>query len=227
MSAKGKDPRGEQTRRKIIETFKQMMDESSFEEISITDIVTRSGINRSTFYDYFQDKFQLVIEVFIEIIFLSQEPHEYQEPTWFNPEIAIQRIERSLINCQKYQNISKTVYTKCHNSPYFRQISDYIKGFHLGLQEMLFPVQATIVVPDEVLAHFCNAGFNYLYLLWIQDAFDFTPHQMAVYTLKMNILTIASMKGIDPKTLPIYNWDAGESENKQQTAGDTGHSQGA
>ncbi len=192
------------TRNKITKAFKELMDESSFENISITDIVKKAEINRSTFYEYFQDKFQLVIEVFIELIFLSQDPHEYEEPAWFNPEVAIQRIEKSLINCRKYENISRTVYLKCHQSPYYKEISDYIRVFHLKLQESLFPDLPTVAVPDDMLAHLCNAGFNYLYLMWIQDELNYSPRKMAIYTLKMNVLTIASMKGINPKTLPIF-----------------------
>lgn len=43
------------TKRVIVDTFLQMLDERPLTKITVKDIVERCGINRNTFYYYFQD----------------------------------------------------------------------------------------------------------------------------------------------------------------------------
>lgn len=57
---KKEDLRIRKTRASLYKNFLQLMEEKSFEEISITDICKSSSINRSTFYDHFKDKYELL-----------------------------------------------------------------------------------------------------------------------------------------------------------------------
>ena len=58
---KKEDLRIRKTRASLYKNFLQLMEEKSFEEISITDICKSSSINRSTFYDHFKDKYELLL----------------------------------------------------------------------------------------------------------------------------------------------------------------------
>ena len=57
---KKEDLRIRKTRASLYKNFLQLMEEKSFEDISITDICKSSSINRSTFYDHFKDKYELL-----------------------------------------------------------------------------------------------------------------------------------------------------------------------
>ena len=52
------------TRNMIRNVFIEMLDERPFDEITVTDLVTRCEINRKTFYYYFQDLYAVLAEVF-------------------------------------------------------------------------------------------------------------------------------------------------------------------
>lgn len=56
------------TKQAIVQTFLQLLNEKPFAKITVTDIVNRCGINRNTFYYYYQDMFALVDELFNEDI---------------------------------------------------------------------------------------------------------------------------------------------------------------
>lgn len=50
------------TKKNIYETFENLMKNSSFEEIKVSDICAKAMINRSTFYAHYNDKYELLEE---------------------------------------------------------------------------------------------------------------------------------------------------------------------
>lgn len=52
------------TRNMIRNVFIEMLDEKPFDEITVTDLVTRCEINRKTFYYYYQDLYAVLTEIF-------------------------------------------------------------------------------------------------------------------------------------------------------------------
>ena len=54
------DPRVRRTRALIVQAFFEILDAKGFQSISVQDITGKAGINRSTFYLHFPDKFALV-----------------------------------------------------------------------------------------------------------------------------------------------------------------------
>lgn len=61
---------------KIKETFLELLERYDFEKISVRLICQTADINRSTFYAYFEDKYQLVTVIFQEQMkgFMRQHP---------------------------------------------------------------------------------------------------------------------------------------------------------
>ena len=57
---KKEDLRIRKTKANLYKALLQVMSEKTFEEIKVTDICNISMINRSTFYDHFRDKYELL-----------------------------------------------------------------------------------------------------------------------------------------------------------------------
>jgi len=56
------------TKKAIISTFLQLLNEHSLDKITVKDIVEKCGINRNTFYYYYKDIYDLIEDIFrIEI----------------------------------------------------------------------------------------------------------------------------------------------------------------
>ena len=54
------DLRVKKTKLNLYNGLLKLMEEKSFEEIKVTDICTKALVNRSTFYDHFNDKYELL-----------------------------------------------------------------------------------------------------------------------------------------------------------------------
>ncbi len=48
------------TRQAILNTFESLLEEKSFDKITVVELVERCGVNRNTFYYYFQDIYALL-----------------------------------------------------------------------------------------------------------------------------------------------------------------------
>ena len=60
MKMKKEDLRVRKTKANIYKGLIELMQEKEFEDIKVIDICKQSLINRSTFYDHFNDKFELL-----------------------------------------------------------------------------------------------------------------------------------------------------------------------
>ncbi len=113
------DFRGRVTRKMLWDALFSLLEEKHFDQISVKDICTRSQVNRSTFYNHFDSKFDL-LEYGIEHI-MPVDAHLL--------DASRARIEKNDPNASPHAQLFKYVYA--HQS-FFRNIfvvkgtSDYI-----------------------------------------------------------------------------------------------------
>jgi AcrR family transcriptional regulator len=62
------DPRVTRTRQLLLQAFRALMNEKSFQSITVQDITERATVNRVTFYAHFQDKYALLEYTIREMI---------------------------------------------------------------------------------------------------------------------------------------------------------------
>lgn len=54
------DPRVKRTRQLLVQAFADLIQEKSFQSITVQDITERATVNRATFYAHFEDKYDLM-----------------------------------------------------------------------------------------------------------------------------------------------------------------------
>lgn len=54
------DPRTERTRASLLATFNGLVLERPYEDLGVSEVVRRAGVGRSTFYEHFRDKHELL-----------------------------------------------------------------------------------------------------------------------------------------------------------------------
>ena len=70
------------TKKAIVETFLELLKEHSLDKITVKDIVEKCGINRNTFYYYYQDIYDLIDDVFdIETKKVLEDEKQYE--SWY------------------------------------------------------------------------------------------------------------------------------------------------
>ena len=67
-AARKEDPRITRTRQLLLQAFMALMNEKSFQSITVQDITDRATVNRVTFYAHFQDKYALLEYTIREMI---------------------------------------------------------------------------------------------------------------------------------------------------------------
>lgn len=87
MPEKKLDLRIVKTQRSIMNAFKELLSEKSFEDITVKEICTRAETRRATFYTHYEDKYDLFNSLIKDIreSFVSSNPYveDYEHPEEF------------------------------------------------------------------------------------------------------------------------------------------------
>jgi AcrR family transcriptional regulator len=57
---RGRNKRGEQTRRRIVAAVRELLEEGSFHESTVEQVADRAGVSRATLYQHFRSRLDLV-----------------------------------------------------------------------------------------------------------------------------------------------------------------------
>jgi AcrR family transcriptional regulator len=77
--------RTQKTKQKLRDSLLLLLQDAPFEHLSVTDLCKASGVSRITFYAYYNDKFDLISEIFEEMLHTAIDFFE-QLQTDCNPE---------------------------------------------------------------------------------------------------------------------------------------------
>ena len=77
--SKKEDKRIAKTNQLLKSTLITLLDEESFEEITITQLCDRANVSRITFYSHYTDKYELVEDIFNDMIKIGTEDYQRRE----------------------------------------------------------------------------------------------------------------------------------------------------
>lgn len=122
------DPRAARTRILIQDAFLSLTREKVFEAITVKDIVERANINRSTFYDHFEDKYILLDQLLSEA-FSSAITSKIQSDVQLNEDTLKTLI---VAMCNYHENISN------HCNMVYKSISSFMDNkIQLKFKELI------------------------------------------------------------------------------------------
>ncbi len=152
----GTDKRIIKTKKGIKAAFHELLKKDSFEHITVTDICNESTTSRITFYNYYEDKYALVEEIFDE--YVQEALDDYH---------ALQKENNSeLKDLQGYNNMLTAIINLCENhfdffsaaksdiNPYlyssfynkvFDQAVTYI-NHHSSMMKPKYPIKQTVAL---------------------------------------------------------------------------------
>ncbi|MDT5092656.1 MAG: hypothetical protein QOH60_2019 [Mycobacterium sp.] len=109
--------RGDRQREAIVGAVRELLEEKSFEELSVSAISDRAGVARSGFYFYFESKYDVLALIFDEVT------HELEELThYFAPRAADETAEafakRMVGSAVAVYAHNDPVVTACNNARY-------------------------------------------------------------------------------------------------------------
>lgn len=150
----------------IARSLLKLMEEKTFEKITITEIVNNANVSRMTFYKYYNSKQEVLSDYMYEIV------NSYMEETKKRSDIG---------NFRDYKHI-------CHCFEFFRQYSPFIltlihANMHAVIINALNDYMDIYVLPTShygryELYYYSGALCN-IYMKWIESGLQETPEEIA------------------------------------------------
>lgn len=172
------------TKRVLFNTLLTLMKEKNFEKIKISDICDEALINRSTFYAHYEDKYELLMDLFAEQkISLLKELEEENE--FSNSKEYIMKMLSKIID---YIDDKKDIYSAIilHNQNGFLIdfLIDVIEKDALKRFENFKDIKDSNI-PLDTLVKFYAGGIINIGISWLTRPEKYSKEELLAYIDKM------------------------------------------
>ena len=164
------DRRSQRTRQALSEALVQLIQEKDYSTITVSDIIERANVGRSTFYAHYTDKDDLLRDQMDRVIeFLSQASPDSQEFPYFP----------SLGFLQHVGGDHYELYTALVWGPGMDLITKHLqKSLSQRVEQGLQTNGQDYQVPLPILANFITGSFLNLLKWWLENKRIYSPEQM-------------------------------------------------
>ncbi|MGM9530081.1 MAG: TetR/AcrR family transcriptional regulator [Phascolarctobacterium sp.] len=198
------DRRQTKTRQAIFDAFVQLVDQHSYEKISVKDIIDAANIGRSTFYSHFETKDDLARKMCLMLfkhIFSHTIPpcstHNFSEL----PQNAENRIAHILYHLRDKRKYYWGIITYDDGNLFLRFFREYIQeNLRIIIQG---PDRERIaMIPEEFLASHIASSFIGMVRWWLKNGMRQTPEQVAAYYMNLINPAIAEFEAMEDTSAP-------------------------
>ncbi len=197
MSDKKTDLRIKRTQKAIIDAFYELLEEKSFNNITIIDICDKALINRGTFYTHFEDKYQLLDKCIMDIMYGFDDEvdkvHGDSDLIVYYHDVL--DVIMTYLTAQRKH--LKTIITKADSSLVFDKVHAILID-NIVRKVGKLPVKDH-PVPVEILAEFFSGGVIQLVKWWILGEGGYTADEIKTQLTKIIDLTILDFFGTGKK----------------------------
>ena len=157
----------------IADTFEELLNENSVEDISVQDIVNACDISRTTFYRYFEDKYAVMNWIYTK---------------------KIEKIIQENPDTQSWKNLVLEIqYFLQEKQEYFKKIMNYEgqNSLHTHIYECGYQYVSSLILQEikeeklpkdlEFSARFYSYATAHMALQWLKEGMKDTPEVFAQY----------------------------------------------
>jgi AcrR family transcriptional regulator len=181
MTISKQDRRSRRTRHLLSEAFVQLLKEKGYSAITVSDIIQRANIGRSTFYAHFQDKDDLFVNELDRVIEVLNRGIPDQDESPFFPSLGLFRHVG-----EQYELYKALVWTP--------GIDLLIKHLQTSLshriEEGIQRSEKDFDIPLPILANFIAGGFLTLLKWWLENKMIHSPEEMDAIFKKLTLAGI-------------------------------------
>jgi AcrR family transcriptional regulator len=179
------DRRSQRTRHLLSAAFVELLKEKGYSAITVSDIIARANIGRSTFYSHFRDKDDLFVGELDRVIELLGNRAPDQEGMPYFPSLGLFQhmgeeylLYKALLWTPGIDLLIKHLQTSLS-----RRIEDKLQGN-----------QKEFGIPVSILANFIAGSFLTLLKWWLENKTIYSPEEMDRIFKNLTIAGIESMK---------------------------------
>lgn len=175
------DLRVKETKKLLEDSLGALLEEKSFEEIRVMDICSKTKIHRSTFYTYFNDKYELLKSIldkyeakFLE--FLKKYKIEGKLVD-FHVDIMIEILKYFYLN----KNYLKVIFKNNREGSIIKILQKYLEAYIIeGVKDMK-QISSDKPYMIEIMGSFYSGAFISVIGEWILKDCYITPEELSQY----------------------------------------------
>lgn len=173
---RSEDRRVKRTKRILRECLYKLLETKSLDEITVKELTAAADVNRSTFYFYYKDINDMMIQLQDEIFAVFEETVLYPSASFETVDDFTNYCIRFLIFCKEYENICKFVISNDPNN----NLADKIRKSLLAKvpdSDKVFPENDA----KRYLTCFAVSAIWETIIRWMYDGMKVPPEEMAEF----------------------------------------------
>ena len=179
------DRRSQRTRHSVSAAFVQLLREKGYDAITVSDIIERANIGRSTFYSHYHDKDDLFVGELDRVIEVLSHGLPDQEEMPFFPSLGLFRHVG-----EEYQ-----LYKALLWSPGIDLLIKHMqRALSQRIEQALHKQEKRFDVPSPILANFIAGSFLTLLNWWLENKMIYPPEEMDAVFKKLTMTGIENIK---------------------------------
>lgn len=163
------DRRSQRTRHLVGEAFVQLLKEKGYSAITVSDIIERANIGRSTFYSHYRDKDDLFVAQLDRVIDVLSHHMTNQREIPFFPSLGLFRHVG-----EEYELYKAIVWTPGIDLFIKHLQTSLSHRIEQGFQES----ERKLEVPIPLVANFIAGSFLTLLKWWLENKMVYSPEHM-------------------------------------------------
>ena len=177
------DRRTRRTRHSLSAAFVELLKEKGYSAITVSDIIERANIGRSTFYSHFRDKDDLFVNELDRVIESLSGRTSKHEGMPFFPSLELFRHVG-----EEYELYKALVWT-----PGIDLLIKHLqKSLSQRIEQALQKSQESFEIPQPILATFIAGSFLTLLKWWLENKMTHSPEEMD--SIFRRLITVGSEK---------------------------------
>ncbi len=189
---KTEDRRVKRTKRILRECLFKLLEEKSIDEITVKELTEAADVNRSTFYFYYSDINDMMMQIQNEIFEVFEKTVIAPQAQFITVEDFIDYILRFLLFCKEYEKICKFVISNDPNNFLSNKIKQSLLK-HIPDSSKVFPADNS----KKYLTCFAVSAIWYTIIQWMYDGMTVKPDEMANFLAQVYFYGGRTMLGIN------------------------------
>jgi AcrR family transcriptional regulator len=195
------DPRVIRSRQLLRAALISLIPEKGFGAISVQDIADRATLNRATFYLHYQDKTELLMDAFEELIaHATPLPPEDGLPDLASAPASIERVFNRIA---EHADFFRVMLAEENVPAFAARVRAYVEELGLKWLSVLQPDDEKVIVPREIANNFIGSAFLGVIVWWLQNDRPYPAEYMAVQLLRLTALGLHRSLGLEVISTPI------------------------
>lgn len=167
------------TKKMIKDAMLELLEKQPLEKITVTDICENADVNRSTFYAYYEDAGQLLLEIENDVV--NQLPVSPDTAVDYFGERFLATLEDFFDYVRENERLFRILIVQRDNSSFSLRIVNAV------MEKYRMPLESTSKFPYRYAYIYCVSGVIGIMKEWISNSFPITAREFAKIALQMCI----------------------------------------